>query len=185
MDIELSEVSELLWSGDMYGVGKRAQSSIPLYNDNASLAQAVKSGSFSGAGEIDVVVAHEDKSFTPGGDIKLEGVDMDKFSNETNTVAENDTQETEEKPDEEEAENEASDDDAALDEPADEVPDKSAEEAEGTDENADEADDAANTTGSLINQGNIAVIVICVVSVIGLLVFAFVSYRKNKKGVGL
>ena len=198
MDIELSEVSELLWSGDMYGIGKRAQASIPLYNDNASLAQAVKSGSFSDAGEIDVVVAHEDESFTPGGDIKLEGVDMDKFSNETNPVEETDSQETEEKSDEEEAENEASDDDAALDEPAKDLPDKSAEEAEGTDENADEADDAegtdenadeaddaANTTGSLINQGNIAVIVICVVSVIGLLVIAFVLNRKNKKGAGL
>ena len=183
---------------------------IQRFEDKAALAEAIMGGDLTGTDEIDVVAAHEDTDFTPGGDIMLEGVDMEKFLAGVPDEEETDEEATEEVPDEatedtvvddtntEGTDGGVTDDqdggDIALDEPAADLPDKSAE-ADGTSDSAEAASDTdsvevdagavedTQTTGSLISSGNYVVITICIVSAIGLILFGVISSKKKGEGL--
>lgn len=183
---------------------------IQRFEDKAALAEAIMGGDLTGTDEIDVVAAHEDSDFTPGGDIMLEGVDMEKFFAGAPDEEETEEEDAEEVPDEatedtvvddtntEGTDGGVTDDqdggDIALDEPAADLPDKSAE-ADGTSDSAEAASDMdsvevdagavedTQTTGSLISSGNYVVITICIVSAIGLILFGVISSKKKGEGL--
>lgn len=183
---------------------------IPRFEDKAALAEAIMGGDLTGTDEIDVVAAHEDSDFTPGGDIMLEGVDMEKFFAGAPGEEETEEEDAEEVPDEttedavvddtntEGTDGGVTDDqdggDIALDEPAADLPDKSAD-ADGSSDSAEAASDTdsvevdagaaedTQTTGSLISSGNYVVITICIVSAIGLILFGVISSKKKGEGL--
>ena len=183
---------------------------IQRFEDKAALAEAIMGGDLTGTDEIDVVAAHEDSDFTPGGDIMLEGVDMEKFLAGAPGEEETEEEDAEEVPDEatedtvvddtntEGTDGGVTDDqdggDIALDEPAADLPDKSAD-ADGSSDSAEAGSDTdsavadagevedTQTTGSLISSGNYVVITICIVSAIGLILFGVISSKKKGEGL--
>ena len=186
---------------------------IPRFEDKAALAEAIMGGDLTGTDEIDVVAAHEDSDFTPGGDIMLEGVDMEKFlagAPDEEETEDEDAEDAEEVPDEatedtvvddtntEDTDGGVTDDqengDIALDEPGADLPDKSAD-ADGSSDGAEAGSDTdsievdagavedTQTTGSLISSGNYVVITICIVSAIGLILFGVISSKKKGEGL--
>ena len=183
---------------------------IPRFEDKAALAEAIMGGDLTGTDEIDVVAAHEDSDFTPGGDIMLEGVDMEKFLAGALDEEGTEEEDAEEVPDEatedtvvddtntEGTDGGVTDDqdggDIALDEPAADLPYKSAD-ADGSSDSAEAASDTdsvevdagasedTQTTGSLISSGNYVVITICIVSAIGLILFGVISSKKKGEGL--
>ncbi len=196
-DIELKEITELLWDDDAALLGEWAKmpsgatdnfswNPISVFEDKASLGQALKDHS-QGNASTEIVVAQKQGATAGDGDIELAGVDMSTFL----------TKEDEEEPEDtepeqtEDADDVSSDDqevgasdepvgETAYDEPGEDTQTES-EEEETTDEGASEEGEEENVTGSMIGWGSIFTIIGGVVVFAALFVAAF-FYRKRIKG---
>ena len=204
-DIDLKEVSDVLWEGGTFSLSDWGQmnfgtnfsgsetnyrwNTISLYKDNAELGQALKDHSQGGTA-FDIVVAQADGQTGGDGEIELVGEDMSNFSS---TDAEKETESGEEKEGEDltdDSDTGASDtpvDETAYDEPNGEEVNKEAEEPnekDGSEEGGTEGegDDDAETTGSMIGSGSMVLIICGGIILAGILVIA-IYYRKKTKGV--